>query len=467
MDRGYEAIKALKAKLMRETSERWNIPALLALAPKNDPFYAGSPASRRDADWFAGLWRECRFSTGTHLRRIHYRLVSVDQPFRKPDGLPYENTLECWGFLSEAGKQARYLRLVDADAFEDHRNPPPHLYMPHELFRRQLGVELAWEDAWTLPSIESDLGTLLNLALPTVEGVEGYDYAPEDEPYLVEVWVEKSTMDDVLDPLCQGLHVNFVTSVGFQSITSAIQLLLRVRRFRKPARVFYISDFDPAGDRMPDSVARQLEFWLRYYAPNAELKLTPLALTHEQVNDPRRRLPRIPIKETDLRRQGFEDRYGEGAVELDALEALDPGRLAQIVREAILPYRDETLPERLRAVEAEALESARRAWADQTAPVRQTLDRLAQAIQAIVARYQGQLEALNVELQAELAPFHEPIEMVRQAVEALQENFCPALPARPEPDVDEPGEDGWLLDTQRDYLAQLAYYKARKDGNQN
>jgi hypothetical protein len=36
------------------------------------------------------------------------------------------------------------------------------------------------------------------------------------------------------------------------------------------------------------------------------------------------RLPRIPVNETDLRRLGFEQAYGQGAVELDALEALVP-----------------------------------------------------------------------------------------------------------------------------------------------
>jgi hypothetical protein len=54
------------------------------------------------------------------------------------------------------------------------------------------------------------------------------------------------------------------------------------------------------------------------YAPNADIKLIPLALTRDQVIT--YQLPRIPIKESDGRRAGFEERYGAGAVELDALE---------------------------------------------------------------------------------------------------------------------------------------------------
>jgi hypothetical protein len=87
----------------------------------------------------------------------------------------------------------------------------------------------------------------------------------------------------------------------------------------KPTRIFYSGDFDPAGDSMPVAVARQIEFWLQDYAPGADIKLTPLALTRDQVIT--YQLPRIPIKESDARKAGFEERYGAGAVELDALEA--------------------------------------------------------------------------------------------------------------------------------------------------
>jgi hypothetical protein len=160
-----------------------------------------------------------------------------------------------------------------------------------------------------------------------------------------------------------------------------------------------------------------------------------------------RPLPRIPIKEIDLRRQNFEDRHGEGAVELDALEALYPGALAALVREAIVPYRDDTLPVRLRTAEGEAHDAAVEAWDVHTAEVRETLSSVRQEIEAVLARYQARLEALDAELQAELAPFQERIATLRQAVEKLQESFHPELPDRPEPETEEPDEDGWLLDT--------------------
>jgi hypothetical protein len=253
-----------------------------------------------------------------------------------------------------------------------------------------------------------------------------------------------------------------VTSIGFQSMTGAINHLKRVRNLNKPSRIFYISDFDPAGDGMPVGVARQLEFWLQRYAPDADIKLQPLALTHAQVVE--YALPRIPIKESDKGKRGFEERYGEDAVELDALQALRPGTLAQLVRAAIQPYRDETLQDRLMEVRYEAREAAEQAWAEQTAEAQAELTTIEAEIDDIVARYQARLEAMNVELQAELEPFRESVENLRLAITEMAAEFAPRLPNRPLPDVAEVDESDWLFDARRDYLEQMAMYKARKSG---
>ncbi len=48
--RGYAAVKQL-AKQLRQP-----ITDLLVLARQNDPFFAGAPAQRVKAEWFADLW---------------------------------------------------------------------------------------------------------------------------------------------------------------------------------------------------------------------------------------------------------------------------------------------------------------------------------------------------------------------------------------------------------------------------
>jgi hypothetical protein len=238
--------------------------------------------------------------------------------------------------------------------------------------------------------------------------------------------------------------------------------LRRVCKEGKLARVFYISDFDPAGDGMPVAVARQIEFWIRDYAPGADIKLQPLALTREQVIG--YALPRIPIKDTDERKGRFEERYGEGAVELDALEALYPGELARLVREAIESYRDLTLEERLDEVAEEAQDTAEEAWEAHMAPYREELDSIEQDARQIAARYEDALRQLNDHLQVELAPLHERMASVRQAVQEEMAQFQVVLPERPEAETDLVDADDWLFDSNRTYLAQLAMYKARKNG---
>jgi hypothetical protein len=112
----------------RET--RRPIATLLALAPANDPFYAGAmPASAAGAEWFAEHYHNFGFSAGCHLRRVHYRLVSQETPLLMRDGKPYENTQSCWEKLCAASKPARYLGLVPIDDFDDKRAPPPTLHL--------------------------------------------------------------------------------------------------------------------------------------------------------------------------------------------------------------------------------------------------------------------------------------------------------------------------------------------------
>jgi hypothetical protein len=85
--RCYEDIKALAR------SRGCNIPDLIVLARNNDPFFCGTLAHRRDAEWFVWRWNKLGYTgrTGVHLRAIHYRLVSQDPPHMMPDGSPPEH----------------------------------------------------------------------------------------------------------------------------------------------------------------------------------------------------------------------------------------------------------------------------------------------------------------------------------------------------------------------------------------
>jgi hypothetical protein len=103
---------------------------------------------------------------------------------------------------------------------------------------------------------------------------------------------------------------------------------------------------------MPRATSRQIEFWLDKYGLNHDVRVNHLLLTQEQVE--KYQLPRIPVKGSDKRKKKFEESYGEGQVELDALEALHPGEFEQIVTEAILQFRDAELADEIRGADEEA-----------------------------------------------------------------------------------------------------------------
>jgi hypothetical protein len=445
---GYERIKRLAKEL------GCTIPELLVLARQNDPFFVGSKTDLAMAEWFADLWLRFGYTTGVHLRRVHYQLVSQEAA-TKHNGKPYENTESCWASLCNAGKYARSLGLVDAAAFVDRRNPSPRMYMNPEP-----GDLPYWTydfPEWSMPWIRTELGVDIDWEIPTL-AAEGYEYRDVLQPYHVEVWCEKSTMNDELVPLCRRYVTNLVTGVGFMSITSVVNLLRRVRELEKPCRILYVSDFDPAGDVMPVSVARQIEYWAESYAPGSDIKLEPVVLTARQVEQ--YRLPRIPIKDEDRRKANFEAVYGTGAVELDALEALHPGEFARILASYIRPLRDAGVASAVGAAEEEAIDRLEAAHEAALGPYREELEELKREVGAVVDRYRGRLEDLSVSMDSELEPYRQRLESLRIAIQEDVDTLEVELPALP---ISEPYQehDGWLFDSTRPYFEQLGFYKDR------
>jgi hypothetical protein len=102
------------------------ITDLVPMSKNNEPFLADLPARRAAAEWFAGLFHEFGFGRGVHLRRIHYRLLSSTS-LTTPVGA-YENTMNCWSYLVNASRDARYLELVPSEYFIDRRNPDPPIF---------------------------------------------------------------------------------------------------------------------------------------------------------------------------------------------------------------------------------------------------------------------------------------------------------------------------------------------------
>lgn len=412
---------------------------LYALAPQNDPFYADAPARKKAAEWFADLWHRMGLSAGVHLRRIHYRLVSQAEPIRMVDGTPYLNTERCWQMLLGASKAARYLNFVPASCFVDRRNDEP---IVHLTIRNALGylttdfTSLSQAGEELLRISEMPWHPELSLVSPTV-----------GQQYHLEIWAEKTTVNDVLVPLAQRYGLNIVTGSGELSLTACELVLERVRMSGRPVRILYISDFDPAGMSMPVAVARKIEFLHRRSGLNLDIQVRPVVLTVEQCRE--YALPRTPIKETERRAASFEARFGSGATELDALEALHPGTLQQILRREIERYFDTSLERRVAAVTAELRAQLR-------------------AINQDVERHHAEaLERLRVERQAIQQLIRTALQAWEHRAQQVWDSMAKALAARapnfasiewPQPMAGEEDPEP-LFDSRRDYFEQMAVYK--------
>jgi hypothetical protein len=415
---------------------------MLVLSPQHDPFYAGNGAEGEKGRWFAELWERFSYGSGVHLRRVHYRIVSEGNIY-KPDGELYENNRACWDYMQQASRQARYMGLVNPEEVVDRRNPSPRIYMgPGALGWEEIQHETGWGYefyAFMLPGLEIPEPSL---DLPELHPM-GYTYHSSMQRYHAEVWAEKTTMDDILIPLCRQTATNYVSGAGYLSITAMVKLLRsRVHHLEKPCRILYVSDFDAAGKNMPRQMARQMQYWIDTYAADCDVRVEPIVMTAEQAE-------KYP-KALD----------GSGAVELDAMEAIDPGRLERIVQRSISPFRDPTMRARVEEVASEAQDTLDEEFEDTCADELSELGTIEDEARAVYERYRETLEEAAAAMERDLEPLRERLQQVEASMEEKLSGLDPDLPELPEPShAPEGADESWLFDAGRGYLEQLAYFK--------
>jgi hypothetical protein len=413
---------------LKELSKELRRPLSTLTVTRRDPFAAGMPERKAKAEWFAGVWRTLHLRVGAHIRRVHYRVISVPIPILMPSGAPFLNTEPCWEFLIEASLYARYLELVP-NFTVDRRNAPPMIHM------------VEGSAGWSAPHGG------IQIEIPTYDAPLLKLFKPEiAQRYVIEIWCEKSTINDILEPLGERFGVNIVTGLGELSQTRCVEVVERARESKRPVRVLYASDFDPGGASMPVAVARKIEFELYRRRLDLDIQVRPIVLTHEQCVE--YRLPRTPIKDTEKRAARFEERFGEGGTELDALEALHEGELARILEREILRYYDPTLERRSDSVAAQVERDLARA----SATVRR---RHAGDIAALVAEHK-RLTALLKASERKTAPIMRRIERALTAAAPDLDDY-----AWPEPRQGDEDSDP-LFDSRRDYVEQINRYKAHQ-----
>lgn len=206
------------------------------------------------------------------LRQVFYQLVSRQA---------LKNTKSQYDSLGRALVRARQEGLIPWEWMEDRIRQPRHVSMWDGLADfKEMAKRVYRRNVW--------------LAQP------GY----------IECWVEKDALSGIfLDELLPyGVTLNVGRGYdGWDSIHNAAQ------RWGdgQGITVLYFGDFDPSGEDIPRSLVERLAFF------NCYPDVVVCALTLDDVR--RYNLPPDFTKATDTRRDAFVEKYGDIAVELDAL----------------------------------------------------------------------------------------------------------------------------------------------------
>jgi len=321
---------ALDAEITKAAAigTRVTMKDLTVLAPQNDPFRVDTPARHRDGEWLAETAQELGLGQRKiHLRGLHYMVIG--RP--KPDGTPYTNTDDDWTWLqADAAKAARWLGYIPFEQITDQRNSEPTV----RLFERPEPVPYVTVDFdVTIPDADS--------LLPKVfaAGFRGV------QPYRLILIGEKSSLEDVLAPIAGRYQADLYLPTGEPSDTMLHRMAQTGAEDGRPMAVLYFSDADPSGWQMPISVSRKLQALKELTFGDLEFEVRRVALTPDQVGE--YGLPSTPLKDTELRADRWQAAMGVQQTEIDALAALRPDLLRRIANEAIRPFFDSTLDERV------------------------------------------------------------------------------------------------------------------------
>lgn len=135
----------------------------------------------------------------------------------------------------------------------------------------------------------------------------------QDQPDYLEVFVEKDALSAIFEDVLDDYGVTLNVGRGYSSWSS---IKAAADRFDAGGTILYFGDFDPSGEDM----VRALEESLAHGdLPNGGSfpVVIKCALTPEDIQT--YDLPPDFTKSTDTRQAAFVERYGDVAVELDAL----------------------------------------------------------------------------------------------------------------------------------------------------
>ncbi len=369
-----------------------SINDLTVLSASNDPYRFDNAKGHELGGWFAH-WKASFLpdpDAVVHLRGLHYMLVARGD-VQKPDGTIYTNTDKNWVWLqSKASKAARWLGYVPFECIKDQRADPPVVFDGgHHWDGMAVGSRQIFSGD------EINIPPLLDL-LPGIRWSRG---KPHRQPFRIVFIGEKSSLSEVLHPIAVHVRGELFLGSDESSESHVSEIAARAAADGRPLVVLYFSDFDPSGHQMAVSVARKIQAHVDMRYPQLRAQLHHVALTLDQVTE--YNLPSTPLKETEKRAERWREAMEREQTEIDALAALRPDVLRQVADDAVRPFFDDTLDDRVddlwNGFEAEAYAwfEALPAYAKAKADIARARAELETAAKALADAQKLGLEALT------------------------------------------------------------------------
>lgn len=156
----------------------------------------------------------------------------------------------------------------------------------------------------------------------------------EDQPFRVEVWIEKDALVGVVEGMCRQWDVPLFSCRGYTSQSEMWSAgHNRLRRYGENGQrpiILHLGDHDPSGIDMTRDIEERLSLFAQTWV---EVKRIALNMPQIEEYQP----PPNPAKLTDTRAGAYVAEHGYESWELDALS---PTQLNALVNEEIEAYID-------------------------------------------------------------------------------------------------------------------------------
>lgn len=133
----------------------------------------------------------------------------------------------------------------------------------------------------------------------------------QEQDELIEVWLEKDALSGIFEDVLRPYGVTLNVGRGYDGWSSIHDAAERYLAWGSDVTVLYFGDFDPSGEDMIRSLRERIGFF------ETCPEIVKVALVAEDIE--LYNLPPDFTKATDTRQAAFVARYGDVAVELDAL----------------------------------------------------------------------------------------------------------------------------------------------------